>query len=56
MPRDHARVLIPMSADNAVIPDGAVFVGSDGRIQVVGEAPALMAANPGVEARRLGGE
>jgi 5-methylthioadenosine/S-adenosylhomocysteine deaminase len=42
-----------MTADNAVISDGAVLVGSDGRILAVGEAPALLAANPGVRVKRL---
>ena len=49
----HADVLIPMRADNAVIPNGAVLVGSDGRIHAVGEAPALISANPGVPVKRL---
>lgn len=49
----HADVLIPMTDNHAVIPDGAVLVGSDGRIQAVGEAPALLAANPGVPVKRL---
>ena len=31
----------------------AVIVGSDGRIQAVGEADALINANPGVEVKRL---
>lgn len=49
----HADVLIPMNADNDVIPDGAVLVGTDGRIHAVSEAPALVAANPGVPVKRL---
>ena len=49
----HADVLLTMNADNAVIRDGSVLVGSDGRIQAVGEAPALITANPGVPVRRL---
>jgi 5-methylthioadenosine/S-adenosylhomocysteine deaminase len=49
----HADVLIPMNDGNAVIPDGSVFVGSDGRVHGVGEATALIAANPGVQIKRL---
>jgi 5-methylthioadenosine/S-adenosylhomocysteine deaminase len=49
----HADILLTMNAANAVIPDGAVLVGSDGRIQAVGEAPALIAANPSVPVKRL---
>src|SRR6266511_2823533 len=49
----HADVIIPMTNDNAVIPEGAVLVGSDGRIQAVGEAPTLIAANPDVPVKRL---
>lgn len=49
----HADILILMNGDNAVIADGAVLVGSDGRIQAVGEAPTIMEANPGVEVKRL---
>ncbi len=49
----HADHLIPMTADNAVIPDGAVLIGADSRIQAVGEAPMVIAANPGVRVKRL---
>ena len=49
----HADVVIPMTTDNAVIPDGAVLVGVDGRIQAVGPAADLLLAHPGVEKRRL---
>ncbi|HEY2980732.1 MAG TPA: amidohydrolase [Anaerolineales bacterium] len=49
----HADVLLTMNADNAVIPDGAVLIGSDGRIQAVDTAAALIAANPGVSVKRL---
>jgi 5-methylthioadenosine/S-adenosylhomocysteine deaminase len=49
----HPDVLIPMTADNAVIPDGAVLVGANGRIHAVGEASALMAANPDIVVKRL---
>ena len=41
---DH---LIPMTGDNAVLSNGAVLVGADGRIAAVGQAPALLAAHPG---------
>lgn len=49
----HADVLLTMNAGNDVIPDGGVLIGADGRIQAVGAAPALIAANPGVPVRRL---
>src|SRR5512144_2715236 len=49
----HPDVVVTMNSDNTVIPDGAVLVGSDGRIEAVGEAPALLAAHPGVEVKRL---
>ena len=49
----HADVLIPMDDDQAVISDGAVLVGSDGRIHAVGEAQALMVVNPGIRVKRL---
>jgi 5-methylthioadenosine/S-adenosylhomocysteine deaminase len=49
----HPDVLIPMTSDNVFIPHGCVLVGSDGRIQAVGEAAALIAANPAVGVKRL---
>ena len=49
----HADHLITMDQNNAVIPNGAVLVGSDGRIQAVGEAAAIIVANPSVEVKRL---
>jgi len=49
----HADHLIVMDEKNTVIPNGAVLVGTDGRIQAVGEAAALVGANPGIEIRRL---
>lgn len=49
----HADVVIPMTTENTIIPDGAVLVGSDGRIHAVGPAVDLLAANPGVEVKRL---
>src|SRR6266498_5955986 len=49
----HADHLILMDSNNTVIPNGAVLVGSDGRIQAVGEANSIIAANPGVEVKRL---
>jgi 5-methylthioadenosine/S-adenosylhomocysteine deaminase len=42
-----------MDEKNTVIPNGAVLVGTDGRIQAVGEAAALIGVNPGIEVRRL---
>ena len=49
----HADHLILMDQNNTVIPNGAVLVGLDGRIQAVGEAKAIIIANPGVEVKRL---
>ena len=49
----HADHLILMDPNNTVIPNGAVSIGSDGRIQAEGEAPAIIAASPGVEVNRL---
>ena len=46
---DH---LILMDQNNTVIPKGAVLV-TDGRISTVGEASAIIDANPGVEVKRL---
>ena len=49
----HADHLILIDDHNTVVPNGAVLVGSDGRIQAAGEGPAILAANPGVEVKRL---
>jgi 5-methylthioadenosine/S-adenosylhomocysteine deaminase len=49
----HADHLILMDQYNTVIPNGAVLIGSDGRIQAVGEAQSVIAANQGVEVKRL---
>jgi 5-methylthioadenosine/S-adenosylhomocysteine deaminase len=49
----HADHLILMDKSNTVIPNGAVVVGSNGRIQAVGNAEAVIAANPGIEVKRL---
>lgn len=49
----HADHLISMNAENTVLQNGAVLIGADGRIQSVGEAEAVIAANPGVEVKRL---
>jgi 5-methylthioadenosine/S-adenosylhomocysteine deaminase len=49
----HADHLILMDKHNAVIPDGTVLISNDGRIQAVGEAPAILAANPEIEVKRL---
>jgi len=49
----HADHLILMDQNNTIIPNGAVLVGSDGRIQAVGAASNILAANPGVEVKRL---
>jgi len=49
----HADHLILIDDQNTVIPNGAVLIGSDGRIQAVGEAAAVIAANPNVNVKRL---
>lgn len=47
---DH---LLLMDPNNTVISNGAVLVKPDGRIKAVGEASAIIDANPGVEVKRL---
>jgi 5-methylthioadenosine/S-adenosylhomocysteine deaminase len=42
-----------MNALNEVIPDGAVLIGADGRIQAVGKSSAIFKSNPSVETKRL---
>jgi len=49
----HADHLITMNAMNEVIVDGAVLIGTDGRIKAAGDASSILAANPGVEVKRL---
>src|ERR1043165_6015393 len=49
----HADQLILIDPNNTVIPNGAVVIGSNGRIQAVGHAEAVLAANPDVEVKRL---
>jgi 5-methylthioadenosine/S-adenosylhomocysteine deaminase len=49
----HADHLILMDEKNTVIPNGAVVVGIDGRIQAIGEPSAIIEANPGIEVKRL---
>jgi 5-methylthioadenosine/S-adenosylhomocysteine deaminase len=49
----HADHLVLINDGNTVIPNGAALIGSDGRIQAVGEATAVIAANPGVAVKRL---
>lgn len=49
----HADHVILMDAKNTVIQNGAVLVGADGRIQSVGEAAEVLAANPEVRVKRL---
>jgi len=49
----HADHLILMDNENSVIPNGAVMVGSDGRIQAVGKESDIIAANPDIEVKRL---
>jgi 5-methylthioadenosine/S-adenosylhomocysteine deaminase len=49
----HADHLVTMNPNNQVIPNGAVLIGPDRRIQAAGEASAILEANPGVEVKRL---
>lgn len=49
----HPDVVVTMNSENAVLPDGAVLVGASGRIEAVGAASALIAANPGVLVKRM---
>lgn len=49
----HVDHLVSMDANNSVIPDGAVVVGSDGQIQAVGRANEIISANPGVHIKRM---
>jgi 5-methylthioadenosine/S-adenosylhomocysteine deaminase len=49
----HADHLITMNPNNEVIPNGAVLVGTEGRIQAVGEVHSIIDTNPGVEVKRL---
>ncbi|HNC88241.1 MAG TPA: hypothetical protein PL000_04775, partial [Anaerolineales bacterium] len=49
----HADHLVLMDSNNTVLQNGAVLIGADGRIQSVGQADAVMAANPSVEVKRL---
>ena len=49
----HADHLILMDKNNSVIPNGAVLVGSDGRIQAVGNAHDILDTNSDVEVMRL---
>ena len=49
----HPDNLILMDKKNSVISNGAVLVGADGRIEAVGEASAILAANPDIEVKRL---
>jgi 5-methylthioadenosine/S-adenosylhomocysteine deaminase len=49
----HADHLILMDENNTVISNGAVLVGSDRRVQAVGEATTIIATNPDMEVKRL---
>jgi 5-methylthioadenosine/S-adenosylhomocysteine deaminase len=49
----HADHLVLMDSNNTVLQNGAVLIGADGRIQSVGQADEIIAANPGVEVKRL---
>lgn len=49
----HADHLVSMDSNNTVLQNGAVLIGADGRIQSVGQADEIIAANPGVEVKRL---
>jgi 5-methylthioadenosine/S-adenosylhomocysteine deaminase len=49
----HADHLVMMDSNNAVLQNGAALIGADGRIQSVGQADEVIAANPEVEVKRL---
>jgi 5-methylthioadenosine/S-adenosylhomocysteine deaminase len=49
----HADHVVTMDPNNNVIPNGAVLVDEQGRIRAVGEAHAVLDANPDVEVKRL---
>ncbi len=49
----QADALLTMDVNNTVIANGAVLIGSDGRIQSVGEAAPLLAANPHIQVKHL---
>lgn len=49
----HADHLVTMNAKNEVIIEGAVLVGTDGKIQAVGNASQIIKDNPSVEVKRL---
>jgi 5-methylthioadenosine/S-adenosylhomocysteine deaminase len=49
----YADHLVTMNPKNEVIPDGAILIDNDGRIQAVGEVHSIINANPGVEVKRL---
>ena len=49
----HADHLITMNATNEIIINGAVLIGKDGKIQAVGNASEIKAANPDVQVKRL---
>ncbi|MFN8383223.1 MAG: amidohydrolase [Anaerolineales bacterium] len=49
----HADHLVSMNENNKIIPNGAVLIGADGRIQSVGKADDVIAANPTVGVKRL---
>ena len=49
----HADHLLSMNDANQIISNGAVLVGSDGRIRAIGEATDIIKANPGIAVKRL---
>ena len=48
----QAKFVVPMTAGNPLIEDGAVLVGADGRIEQVGDARTVVSAHPGVTLER----
>ena len=48
----HGKFVLPMTAGNPLIENGAILVGADGRIEQVGDATAVLAAHPGVAVKR----
>ncbi len=49
----HADHVLTMNKENLVLKDGAVLIGSDGRIEKAGDSATLIGENPGVEIKRL---
>ena len=48
----QGKFVLPMTAGNPLIEDGAVLVGADGRIEQVGDTRTVVSAHPGVTLKR----